>query len=510
MRRWLMSVNHKDIGLMYMIVGLWGGLVGFSLSVFIRIELGSGGSWMGSESVYNVLVTMHAIFMVFFLVMPVFMGGFGNWLMPVMLGLGDMALPRLNNLSLILLLFSFGVMGVSMILGGGGAGWTMYPPLMLSDYSSGVSVDLMILGLHVAGLSSILGSINILVTWVLGSSGAYSVERVSLFVWALVVTAVLVVLTVPVLAAALTMMLMDRNLMTSFFDPCGGGSPILYQHLFWFFGHPEVYILILPGFGLVSHVVSLLGGKYEVFGYLGMVYAIISIGVLGSLVWAHHMFTVGLDIDTRAYFSAASMTIAVPTGIKVFSWLASMHGLELPLNSLGMWVLGFILMFVIGGLTGVMLANSSLDSVFHDTYFVVAHFHYVLSMGVVFSLFLGLNTWLPLMLGVSFSEVWLKIHFLLVFVGVNVTFMPQFVLGFLGMPRRYTDFPESYEWWNVLSSVGSLMSLVSVVVYMGILYSAFSRASGVVFHYHMSPSMEWLEGLQPSHHSNLEGVVSGV
>nr|AFJ14676.1 cytochrome c oxidase subunit I [Pomphorhynchus laevis] len=510
MLRWLMSVNHKDIGLMYVLVGVWGGLMGFSMSLLIRLELGSGGVWMGSEAVYNVLVTSHAVMMVFFLVMPVFMGGFGNWLMPVMLGLSDMALPRLNNLSLILLLASLGIMGVSLLLGGGGAGWTMYPPLMLGDYSSGVAVDLMILSLHVVGLSSILGSINILITWVAGSSVVYSVEQAPLFVWALVTTAGLVVLTVPVLAAALTMLLMDRNLNSSFFDPCGGGSPILYQHLFWFFGHPEVYILILPGFGLVSHAVSSLGGKFEVFGYLGMVYALLSIGALGCLVWAHHMFTVGLDIDTRAYFSAASMTIAVPTGIKVFSWLASMYGLNTPLNSTGMWVLGFILMFVIGGLTGVMLANSSLDTVFHDTYFVVAHFHYVLSMGVVFSLFLGLNIWLPLFLGVGLSELWLKAHFMLVFFGVNLTFIPQFILGFMGMPRRYVDFPESYEWWNVLSSLGSILSLLGVIVYVGILYMALSGSRMVVFHYQMAPAMEWVEGSVPSHHSSMEGSLSAL
>nr|YP_010258313.1 cytochrome c oxidase subunit I [Pomphorhynchus bulbocolli]AFJ54185.1 cytochrome c oxidase subunit I [Pomphorhynchus bulbocolli] len=507
MLRWLMSVNHKDIGLMYVLVGVWGGLMGFSMSLLIRLELGSGGVWMGSEAVYNVLVTSHAVMMVFFLVMPVFMGGFGNWLTPVMLGLSDMALPRLNNLSLILLMVSLGVVSVSLLLGGGGAGWTMYPPLMLSDFSSGISVDLMILSLHLVGLSSILGSINILITWVAGSSVVYSVEQIPLFVWALVITAGLVVLTVPVLAAALTMLLMDRNLGSSFFDPCGGGSPILYQHLFWFFGHPEVYILILPGFGIISHVVGAMGGKFEVFGYLGMVYALLSIGALGSLVWAHHMFTVGLGIDTRAYFSAASMTIAVPTGIKVFSWLASMYGLDMPLTSAGLWVLGFILMFTIGGLTGVMLANSSLDTVFHDTYFVVAHFHYVLSMGVVFSLFLGLNVWLPMFLGVSFSELWLKVHFYLVFVGVNVTFLSQFVLGFMGMPRRYVDFPESYEWWNMLSSVGSSLSLVSVMVYIGVLYVAFSSAKMVVFHYQLLTSLEWVEGSLPPHHSNVEGSL---
>nr|QJI81284.1 cytochrome c oxidase subunit 1 [Centrorhynchus clitorideus] len=507
--RWLMSFNHKDIGLMYVLVSVWSGLAGLGLSLVVRLELGSGGQWLGDEHLYNMVVTAHAIMMVFFLVMPMFMGGFGNWLMPVMLGLEDMALPRLNNLSFLLVPGALVLFSVSMLVKGGGAGWTMYPPLMLSEYSSSISTDLMILSLHVAccSISSLLGSLNVVVTGVVGVKLSGSVEQTPLLVWALMITGAMILLTVPVLAAALTMMLMDRNFSTSFFDPTGGGSPVLYQHLFWFFGHPEVYILILPGFGIISHVVSELGGKFEVFGYLGMVYAMISIGGLGCLVWAHHMFTVGLDIDTRAYFTAASMTIAVPTGIKIFSWLASMYGLVEVSSSMALWVLGFIFMFVVGGLTGVIISNSSLDIAFHDTYFVVAHFHYVLSMGVVFSMTVGLNYWFPLVLGVSLREWLLKANFYLVFIGVNLTFFPQFLLGMVGMPRRYVDYPDAMERWNSLSSLGSMITVVGVLVYILAYYSAMAEKVGVVAGMRSVSGMEWVGSGVVAYHGNVEGIV---
>nr|YP_009121980.1 cytochrome c oxidase subunit I [Southwellina hispida]AIO11156.1 cytochrome c oxidase subunit 1 [Southwellina hispida] len=503
----MMSLNHKDIGFMYILVSVWSGVMGFSLSMVIRLELGSGGQWLGDEYLYNLVVTSHGVMMLFFLVMPMFMGGFGNWMMPMMLGLDDMALPRLNNLSFLMVPVALVLFSVSMVIKGGSAGWTMYPPLMLSEYSSSVSVDMMILSLHVAGLSSLLGSINIVVTGVIGSKMGGSVDQIPLLVWALMITAVLVLLTIPVLAAALTMMLLDRNFSTSYFDPAGGGSPLLYQHLFWFFGHPEVYILILPGFGIVSHVVMELGGKFEVFGYLGMVYAMISIGGLGCLVWAHHMFTVGLDIDTRAYFTAASMTIAVPTGIKIFSWLASMYGLVGINSSSVLWVLGFIFMFVVGGLTGVIISNSSLDIMFHDTYFVVAHFHYVLSMGVIFSMVMGLNYWLPLVLGIGVKDYLLKIHFYLVFVGVNMTFFPQFLLGMMGMPRRYVDYPDCLEFLNVLSSVGSFISLIGLSVYVWILFYSFVSSTVVVGSMRSVAGLEWVMGWGSGYHVNLESVV---
>nr|QEG77735.1 cytochrome c oxidase subunit 1 [Brentisentis yangtzensis] len=507
MLRSLMSTNHKDIGLYYFIVSLWSGLVGFGLSLLIRLELGSGGLLIGDEHLYNVLVTSHAIMMVFFLVMPLFMGGFGNWMIPVMVGCSDMLFPRLNNLSFLLVPMSLLLFLASMYLEGGGGGWTMYPPLILGSYSPSISVDMMVLSLHMAGLSSLLGSINIILTSVLVSVLHGSSESTPLLVWSLLITAGLVVLTVPVLAAALTMILLDRNFMTSFFDPVGGGSPVLYQHLFWFFGHPEVYILILPGFGMISHIVIEMGGKFEVFGCLGMVYAMVSIGALGSLVWAHHMFTVGMDIDTRAYFSAASMTIAVPTGIKVFSWLASMYGSVSWKSSSSLWVMGFILMFLIGGLTGVIISNSSLDTMFHDTYYIVAHFHYVLSMGVVFSMFVGLNYWMPLVVGFGMPERVLKMHFYFTFISVNLIFFPQFFLGALGMPRRYIDYPDSMMFWNSVSSFGSLLSLVSVLMYMIGLFYMFSECRGVMFSGKVVSSMEWGISTVWSHHTNLEGVV---
>lgn len=389
-----MSTNHKDIALVYMCLSLWGGLIGLGLSGVIRMELSVSGRWVGSERLYNMVVTSHAIIMVFFLVMPIFMGAFGNILVPLMVGVKDIVFPRLNNLRVL-------IVGVSMLLfvsriiqSGPEAGWTYYPPLSGLVFSSSSRMDLRVFSLHLLGFSSIFNSINILATVVYALNlGRIELERLPLFVWSLGVTRILVIVRVPVLAAALAILLLDRNTGTTYFDPTGSGSLVLYQHMFWFFGHPEVYILILPGFGVVSHVVVSYSGKFEVFGYMGMVYALVRIGLLGLVVWAHHMFTVGLDLDTRAYFTAASITIAIPTGIKIFSWVARIYGSGYTVRSSVAWVVGFIFMFVVGGLTGVMLASSSLDVVLHDTYFVVAHFHYVLRMGVVFSMYLALNHW---------------------------------------------------------------------------------------------------------------------
>ncbi|WP_411837168.1 cytochrome c oxidase subunit 1 [Paracoccus sp. ME4] len=516
--RWFMSTNHKDIGILYLFTAGLAGLISVSFTVYMRMELHEPGvQYMCMEGarffanaaaectpnghLWNVMITYHGVLMMFFVVIPALFGGFGNYFMPLQIGAPDMSFPRMNNLSYWLYVAGL-MLGIASLLApggnqqlGSGVGWVLYPPLSTTE--GGYSMDLAIFAVHVSGASSIVGAINIITTFLNMRAPGMTLFKVPLFAWSVFITAWLILLALPVLAGAITMLLMDRNFGTNFFNPAGGGDPVLYQHILWFFGHPEVYIIILPGFGIISHVIATFSRK-PVFGYLPMVLAMAAIGILGFVVWAHHMYTVGMSLTQQSYFMLATMTIAVPTGIKVFSWIATMWGGSVEFKTPMLWAFGFLFLFTVGGVTGVVLSQAPLDRVYHDTYYVVAHFHYVMSLGAVFAIFAGVYYWIGKMSGRQYPEWAGKLHFWTMFIGANLTFFPQHFLGRQGMPRRYIDYPVEYAFWNAISSWGAYLSFASFVFFIGVMFYTLFAGKRVTQNNYWNEYADTLEWTLPS------------
>jgi len=511
--RWFMSTNHKDIGILYLWVAGAVGFISVLFTVYMRLELMEPGvQYMCAEGarfiadasaectpnghLWNVMITYHGVLMMFFVVIPALFGGFGNYFMPLQIGAPDMAFPRMNNLSFWMYVAGTSLGVASLLAPGGngqlgsGVGWVLYPPLSTSE--GGISMDLAIFAVHLSGASSILGAINMITTFLNMRTPGMTLHKVPLFAWSIFVTAWLILLSLPVLAGAITMLLMDRNFGTTFFQPAGGGDPILYQHILWFFGHPEVYIIIVPAFGIISHVVATFSRK-PVFGYLPMVYAMVAIGALGFVVWAHHMYTVGMSLTQQSYFMLATMVIAVPTGVKIFSWIATMWGGSIEFKTPMLWAFGFLFLFTVGGVTGIVLSQATIDRAYHDTYYVVAHFHYVMSLGAVFGIFAGIYFYMPKMSGRMFPEWAGKLHFWAMFIGANLTFFPQHFLGRQGMPRRYIDYPEAFAYWNYISSIGAFIAFASFVFFIVLLAVVLMRPRNVTVN---NPWNEWADTLE--------------